>query len=133
NSSSNRRSKAAVVVLAMCGSIVVGGNVAPTEEVMMIGIEASPLHVLIMAVFSVVRSAVVTFFSDFKSGGSYGRENFTYHLIFDTCVCYTVALGVSAFMLWFFGGFANMGFWNCFSQIIVLGVLSSLGASAGRL
>ena len=38
-----------LVVLGICGSILVGGNVAPTEEVLVIGLEAEPGHILAMA------------------------------------------------------------------------------------
>lgn len=134
NDKAERNSKIGIVVLAMCGSIVIGGNVAPTEEVLMIAIEALPLHVFIMSLVSILITIVVVFFSDFK--GSHKKkpdDSFIYRLVFDTCICYVVALVTSAFILWFFGRFENMSFWNVFAQVIVLGVLSSLGASAGRL
>lgn len=133
NGSEKRTGKMAIAVLALCGSIVVGGNVAPTEEVLMIAIEAEPVHILMMAVVSLLLSTIVTYFSDFKGTSREKPDNLAYHLILDTCMCYTIALGASAFVLWFFGRFENISFWNVFSQCIVLGVLSSLGASAGRL
>jgi putative integral membrane protein (TIGR02587 family) len=133
NNSAQRTSKLGIAVLALCGSILVGGNVAPTEEVLMIAVEAEPIHILMMVLTSLFLSIVITFFSDFK--GSFRRkpENFLYHLVFDTCICYLVALGASAFVLWFFGRFDNMSFWNVFAEVITLGVLSTVGASAGRL
>lgn len=125
--------KMAIMVLAMCGSLLIGGNVAPTEEVLMIAVEAEPHDILIMSLVSILLSIVVVYFSDFKGTRLERRENFAYHLVADTCICYAAALVVSAFALWFFGRFENMSFWTITSQIIVLGVLSSLGASAGRL
>lgn len=133
NKFSYRKSKTAIAILALCGSIVVGGNVAPTEEVLMIAIEADPLHILTMALLSLLLSMVITTFIDFKGSFRKKPDNFVYHLIFDTNLCYVIALLASAFVLWFFGRFENMSFWNILSQTIVLGVLSSLGASAGRL
>ncbi len=133
NDSSYRESKIAIAVLALCGSIIVGGNVAPTEEVFMIAAEADPIHVLIMALLSILLSLLITSFINFKGSSQRKSNTFLYNITFDTCISYIIALLASAFMLWFFGRFENMSFWNCFSQIIVLGVLSSLGASAGRL
>ena len=130
---SYRESKIAIAVLALCGSIIIGGNVAPTEEVVMIAVEVGPLHVLIMALLSILLSVLITSFIDFKGTEREKPENFAYHITFDTCMSYIVALAASAFVLWFFGRFENTSFWNCFSQTIVLGVLSSIGASAGRL
>lgn len=125
--------KLSLAVLALCGSILVGGNVAPTEEVMLIAIEASPMHILAMCLISLLLSTLVLFYSDFRGSRIERTDNFAYRIAFDTSLCYAMALSASAFILWFFGRFENEGFWNCFAMIIVLGVLSSLGASAGRL
>lgn len=130
---SYRESKTSIAILALCGSIIVGGNVAPTEEILVIAIEADPLHILMMALLSLLLSMIITTFIDFKGSFRKKPNNFVYHLIFDTSLCYVIALLASAFVLWFFGRFESMSFWNILSQIIVLGLLSSLGASAGRL
>ncbi|AKD05179.1 TIGR02587 family membrane protein [Pontibacter korlensis] len=122
-----------MIILSFCGAILIGGNVSPTEEVMMIAVEATPLHILLMALSSILLSVVVVYFSDFKGTGKHRSNNFLFHLTLDTCVSYLVALAASAAALWFFGKFESVSFWTSVSQIIVLGVLSSLGASAGRL
>jgi putative integral membrane protein (TIGR02587 family) len=128
-----RSGKMAIAILALCGSILMGGNVAPTEEVVMLAVEAKPHHILIMAIASLLFSMVVTFFSDFKGTGRAGKKSMAYNITFDTCLCYLIALIASAFVLWYFGRFENLSFWNIVAQCIVLGVISSLGASAGRL
>lgn len=128
-----RDSRLGMMVLALCGSIIVGGNVAPTEEVLMLAVEAKPINILLMALASLVISVVVVYFSNFKGSAQQATKDFMYYLTFDTCLSYSVALGASAFALWFFGRFENVSFEVAFAQIIVLGVLSSLGASAGRL
>lgn len=122
-----------MVVLATCGAIVIGGNVAPTEEVLMLAVEAQPYHVLLMAVLSLLLSVVVVYFSDFKGATGRRSGSLAFELTLDTCITYLIALAVSAAALWFFGRFSGVSFWVAFSQVIVLGVLSSLGASAGRL
>ncbi len=126
--------KLGLVVLALCGSILVGGNVAPTEEVVLMAFEATPFQILLMAVFSLVLSALIVFFSDFKGATTQGGPNsLAVNVITDTCLSYLTALGASAVCLYFFGRFGGVNFYVAFSQCIVLGVLSSLGASAGRL
>ena len=122
-----------MVVLAFCGALLIGGNVAPTEEVVMIAVEATPVQILLMALVSLLLSVVVVYFSDFKGTASKASEDLLFWLTFDTCLSYLVALLASAMVLWFFGRYENVSFWTGFSQTIVLGVLSSLGASAGRL
>ena len=129
----DRNQRVAIVVLALCGSLVVGGNVAPTEEIPIIALEATPAHILAMALASIALSVLVVFYSDFKGSPQKENESLLYRIAFDTSVCYVMALLASAFVLWFFGRFEHMSFWNITAQVIVLGVLSSLGASAGRL
>jgi putative integral membrane protein (TIGR02587 family) len=122
-----------MVVLAFCGAIIVGGNVAPTEEVVMLAVEAGPIHLLLMAIASLLISVVVVFFSDFKGTAQKGYNHLFFRLTVDTCVSYLVALAASACALWFFGRFDGVSFHVAFAECIVLGVLASLGASAGRL
>lgn len=129
----SRNGSLGTAVLALCGAILVGGNVAPTEEILMIAVEAEPVHVLLMAVVSLLLSTVVMTFSDFKGTNPKLNKVTAYSIIYDTCLSYIIALVASAFVLWFFGRFENMSFWNAFAQCITLGVISSLGASAGRL
>ena len=127
------RGKVATAVLALCGAILVGGNVAPTEEILMIAVEAKPVHVLLMALVSLLLGTVVVYFSDFRGTSPKMSGHLAYTILYDTCISYLIALGASAFVLWFFGRFDNMGFWNAFAQCITLGVIASLGSSAGRL
>ncbi|GAB3200042.1 putative integral membrane protein (TIGR02587 family) [Pontibacter aydingkolensis] len=131
--SRERKTKVGFFVLGICGAIIVGGNVAPTEEIVMIAMEAAPGHILAMALVSLLISIIVVFFSDFKGTARRSRNGLLFDMTFDTCVSYITALGVSAFVLWFFGRFDGVSFWVAFQQVVVLGVLSSLGASAGRL
>ncbi len=123
-----------LVILALCGSVVVGGNVAPTEEILVIGVEAHPGHILAMALVSLVICVLIIFFVDFEGSGKQTNVKPQFFTIaMETSVCYLVALGVSALLLWFFGRLNGGSFFTGFSQCIALGVLSSLGASAGRL
>lgn len=132
--SSQRNSMWSIAVLAICGSMIVGSNVAPTQEILLLGIEAEPVHILSMAIFSVLLSLVVVYFSDFKGAPEKSKmKHKALTMTMGTTVCYLVALATSAFMLWFFDRFDNMSLWVCVAQVIVLGVPASLGASAGRL
>ena len=121
------------MILAICGTVVVGGNVAPTEEVLVISLAAKPVDILLMALVSLLLTIVIVYFSDFKGSARTITGNLVYYITFDACVSYLLALGTSASILWFFGRFEDVSFWVAFSQCIVLGVIGTLGASAGRL
>lgn len=128
-----RSGKVALAVLALCGSILTGGSVAPTEEVLIIAIEARPIHILVLAVTSIALSTIVCYFSDFKGTARAENKSSLYEIVFETCLSYSIALIASAFVLWYFFGFDDTGLWNIVAKCIVLGIIASLGASAGRL
>ncbi|PRY03389.1 putative integral membrane protein (TIGR02587 family) [Pontibacter ummariensis] len=130
---SSRRSRAGIAVLALCGAILIGSNVAPTEEIIMLAVEAQPIHILMMALVSLALSVMIVFFSDFKGAEEKPSGSPLYNIVFDTCISYLMGLGSSVFVLWFFGRFEDLSFYVCFAQVITLGVLASVGASAGRL
>src|SRR5699024_10541662 len=98
-----RSSKLSMAALALCGSIVIAGNVAPTDEVEVIALAAKPYQLLIMAIISLLFSVLITYFSEFRGDGARERQGWVYHMLYDTCLCYIVGLGASAFTLWFFG------------------------------
>ncbi len=129
----NRDTKTAMFVLGLCGAILIGGNVAPTEEIVQLAVESGPIEILVMALVSLLLCIVVVFFSDFRGTINTKNNGLLYNIAFDTCLSYLTALGAGAFMLWFFGRFEGVSFWIAFSQVIVLGIITSLGASAGRL
>lgn len=129
----NRRSgKMAVAALALCGSLIIGGNVAPTDEVVIIALKARPYDILAMAVASCLLCVLVIYCSDFKGSRRKEVKDLAYHMTFDICLNYMVALIASAFVLWYFGRFEGLCFWNIVAECVVLGVIASLGASAGR-
>lgn len=122
-----------LAILGLCGSIVVGGNVAPTEEVLVIGLEAHPGHILAMALVSILMCILILYYANSEDSPKKSSTPGFYTIIGQTSICYLIALGTSAILLWFFGRLEGVSFWTGFSQCVALGVLSSLGSSAGRL
>lgn len=122
------------IVLAACGAVLFASNVAPTEEIVLIALEATRWKIVGLALLSLALAAVVLFYSDFRGaeearGGDQGLGS----VAFRVSLNYAVALAVSAFILWFFGRFDGASPGTILSQTVALGVASSLGASAGRL
>jgi putative integral membrane protein (TIGR02587 family) len=123
------------IALATCGAVLFASNVAPTEEIVMIAVEASAWKVLGLALLSLALSALILFYSDFRgSDRATPREDRGLATVLSrVALHYTVALVASAFILWFFGRFDGASPAVCLAQTVVLGVASSLGASVGRL
>jgi putative integral membrane protein (TIGR02587 family) len=121
------------IVLAFCGAVLIAGNVAPTEEIVMLAVEASALRQIGLAIVSIALATVILFYSDFRSAQRYAPSDGVLAAIFGSVITYAIALVAGALMLWFFGSFEGYGPATWLAEIVVLGVAASLGASAGRL
>jgi putative integral membrane protein (TIGR02587 family) len=121
------------LTLALCGAVLFAANVAPTEEIVLIGIEQSGLHLAALGVATMVVAALVLYFSDFHGARRWARAEGGFAMLRGTVVTYAVGLAASAVILWLFGRFDGMGAAAIAGQTVALGVASTLGASAGRL
>lgn len=127
------RGIANVVVLSLCGAVLLAANVAPTEEILMLGAEMSPPLLLLAMAASMVMAAVMLFFSEFHGSRHLSADRGPMIVLAGSVVTYAVALGASAWLLWFFGRFEGMSLAVVVGQTVVLGFAATFGASAGRL
>lgn len=122
------------VNLALCGSILVASNVAPTEEIIQIALESDTFKVLIVALLSIAMGGAILYHINFKGAKEWVMEpDSNWDVLAGTVIMYAVALVSSAFMLWFFGRFEGLPLSQIIAQTVVLGFPAALGASAGRL
>lgn len=121
------------LVMSACGAVLVAANVAPTQEIVVIGVDATPEKLLGLVLASVAIGAVILYFSEFR-GAQHGQSpSGAMDMVGGLVVMYGVALVVSAFMLWFFGRFEGLDLPMMLAESVVLAFPASLGASAGRL
>ena len=121
------------LTLALCGAVLFAANVAPTEEIVVIGIELSGLQLALLGIATMVVAALILYFSDFRGARRWARAEGRFGMFRGTVVTYAVGLVASAAILWVFGRFDGMGPAAIVGQTVVLAVASTLGASAGRL
>jgi putative integral membrane protein (TIGR02587 family) len=121
------------LVIAFCGAVLFGANVAPTEEILMIGMETSAERLLLLCVVSIALGGLILYFSGFARAHHYSRIETKGEAFSGMIVNYAVALIASAVILWFFGRFESHSLGVCIQQVIVLGFPATLGAAAGRL
>jgi putative integral membrane protein (TIGR02587 family) len=121
------------LTLALCGAVLFAANVAPTEEVVLIGIELSGLQLALLGIATMVVAALILYFSDFRGARRWARAEGRFAMFRGTVVTYAVGLVASAAILWVFGRFDGMGPGAIAGQTVALAVASTLGASAGRL
>jgi putative integral membrane protein (TIGR02587 family) len=120
------------IILATCGAVLFAANVAPTEEIIMLGTELPPLQVLALAAASMLLGGLILYFSDFRGSRKSpvtGPLGVTRGIV----VTYAVALVSSALILWLFGRFDGVGPSAVVGQTVALSVAGVLGASAGKL
>lgn len=121
------------LILALCGAILFAANVAPTEEIVQIGIEMPGYQVAALGAATLVLGGLVLYYSDFRGARRWARATGFPSVLRGTVITYAVALAASAGILWLFGRFDGAGPSAIVGQTVALGVASTLGASAGRL
>lgn len=119
------------IVLGSCGAVVIAANIAPTEEIGLIAGSLDTARLFGLLIFGLAMAAIICFYSDF-TGPRRGEPPSTARSLIETVLTYSVALAMSAALLWFFGGFSGQGLMGCLARTIVLSTGASLGAAAGR-
>lgn len=126
-----RNDYAQVTVLSLCGATFIASSVAPTDEIVLMGIQSSPIQLLLMVIVGILLSTITLYFSDFR--GTI-HDNVDIQIIsIHVLLSYLVAIFVSVSLLWFFGRFDDTSFQMALAMVIVLSIPAVLGASAGRL
>lgn len=121
------------IVLATCGAVLFASNVAPTEEIVQIAVEATPWRILGLALLSFFLGGIILTHSDFTGSQPVRPDAGPLPVLFRATINYAVALVACAFILWFFGRFEGVSLAVGLAETVALGVAGSIGASAGRL
>ena len=121
------------VVIAMCGAILIAANIGPTEEIVLIAVEASPSKLLFIALFSLALSVLILNFSGFRGAKQFVSHRGSFGIFCGAMITYAVAITASGAICWFFGRFDGASLEIISAQTIVLAFPATLGASAGRL
>jgi len=123
----------AQIVFAFCGAVLFAANLAPTEEIVIIGIQTSWVKITGLAMLSLLIAFLILHFSDFTGAQEFVRADHPTLILLGTVVTYAIALSASGLILWFFGRFDGVTMLTALSQTVALGLAATLGASAGRL
>ncbi len=120
------------LAFAFLGAILIASSVAPTEEILLISVQAHEWQALLIALVSFSIALGIVSYTNFK-GSAQDGSIFAGGPFGDACVTYAIGLLASAALLWTAGRFGETGFDATLTMIIYLGLPASLGASAGRL
>jgi putative integral membrane protein (TIGR02587 family) len=116
--------------LMAAGAVFFAFNVAPTEEMILIGFKMTPWHAVALIGLSLAALHALVFSVGF--GGQETHEGHVQAFFHYTLGGYGVALLVSAFTLWAFGRL-DAGLSDAVRSIVVLAFPSALGAAIARL
>lgn len=117
--------------LALCGAVLVAANIAPTEEIPEIAGALTPWALLALTAMTVAVGAFVLHFSDFINTRQHSRAH--RDVLTASASSYLAAMLAASALLWFFGRFDEAGLHGALAQVVVLGLPTAIGASAGRL
>jgi putative integral membrane protein (TIGR02587 family) len=122
------------LVVAAGGALLLALNVAPTEEPVLLGVQAEWWLLALVVAASLAMTFAIVFYADFRGGKTLDRgEDPLDHPVSETVAAYAISLLVSLVLLWSFGRTDGVSASAIIGQVIMLGVLASFGAAAGRL
>lgn len=127
----DRASYLGELFLMAIGALFLALNVAPTEEMILIGYMATPWHALAILVTSLALLHVVVFTAGFAGQEDHDRPAMAF--MHFTLPGYAIALGVSLFSLWAFGRTDGESLAGIVNTAVVLALPASIGAAAARL
>ncbi len=120
--------------LMAVGALFLAFNVAPTDEMLVISYLMDPERVLVMIALSLAIMHAFVYALEFSgqevipAGTPWWSEFLRF-----TVVGYTIALLISAYVLWTFGRLDDTGLEERVTSILVLGFPAAIGAAAARL
>lgn len=120
--------------VAAGGALLFAINVAPTEEPMLIGIEAEWWLLLIVMAATYLVSFAIVFYADFRGGRALNSGDSPLDRPYtETAAAYAVSLLVALLLLWSFGRTDGASVSSIIGQMVMLGMVASFGGAAGRL
>jgi len=120
--------------LMMAGALFLAFNVAPTEEMILIGFKMTPWHSLVLIAASLLLLHALVFAVGF-AGQEQAPEGYRFdrRFLIYTIPGYAIALLVSFYTLWTFGRVDGADLGAIASTVVVLGFPAAIGAAVARL
>lgn len=112
------------------GALFLAFNVAPTEEMILIGFRMGPWHAVGLVLLSLLTLHALVFTVGFA--GQHEHEGHARAFVHFSLAGYGLALLVSVYVLWTFGRL-DSGLGESVRSVIVLGFPAALGAALARL
>jgi putative integral membrane protein (TIGR02587 family) len=129
-----KSSYSATLLIMTAGALFLGLNVAPTEEVVLLGYKMGLWRLLAVVLLSLAVMHAFVYSVSFR-GAPETLPGATFWSLFAryTVVGYAIVLIVAWYLLWTFGRTESTGIGEVISACIVLGLPGAIGAASSRL
>lgn len=129
-----RDTYAGELFLAGIGAMFMAFNVAPTDEMVLIGLMMTEWHAIALVAASLLLMHAFVYAVEFRGTTRRGEDvPFTSEFLRLTMVAYALSLLISLYVLWTFGRTDGLGLLELVKVTLVLGFPAALGAAAARL
>ena len=115
------------------GALLFALNVAPTEEPLMLGIEASPWLLVAVIAASLAVTFALVFLADFGGRRHKRGDDLLEHPWSETLTSYAVSIVVALFLLWSFGRTEGASVQAMAGMTVMLALVASVGAAVARI
>jgi putative integral membrane protein (TIGR02587 family) len=115
------------------GALLFALNVAPTDEIPILAVDASPGLLLAVVAATLGLTLMLVFYADFGGKPAARGTGVLDHPWSETITSYAVSLGVALLLLWSFGRTDGASPDAVLSMTVVLAVVASVGAAVARL
>lgn len=115
------------------GALLFALNVAPTDEPVMLGIEAGPELLLVVIAATLLLTLALVFYADFGGRRAARGEGVLDRPLTETVAAYALSLGIALLLLWSFGRTEGASVQAIAGMTVMLAVVASVGAAIGRL
>lgn len=121
------------VLATIVGGVFFAFNIAPTDEVWKLTVEAEPYHFPVLMLFSLAASYAIVFLADFAERPPHFAEGALGHPVTETFAAYLLSLAVSYGFLWAFQHIDLATPLHLqLEAMVMMGYVTTIGGSAGR-
>jgi putative integral membrane protein (TIGR02587 family) len=115
------------------GALLFALNIAPTEEPVMLGIEASPWLLIAVIAATLLLTLALVFYADFGGRRAHRNDGVLDHPLSETVTSYALSVGVALLLLWAFGRTDGVGLGAIIGMTVMLAAVASVGAAIARM
>jgi len=115
------------------GGLLFALNVAPTDEPLMLGVEAPPPLLLTVVGATLLLTLALVFYADFGGRPVARGDGLLDRPVPETLAAFAVSLAVALLLLWSFGRIDGAGVQAIAGMTVMLAVVASVGAAVARL